>query len=292
MLVWLFFNQIKDISWPEWNSFAIKNPLFLVFVVLLVFVNWGFEYLKWKETLDFSQIYLEPQPRIKSFLAGIITGLVTPNMIGNFIGRIFYFQRRDRPTIILLTLFSNAAQFLASLFFGIIAVLWLGLPAQDFSWPIDGFLILILSIFLILITVYLAFEKIPIRFLQQNKYVKRIIPLMQEKSYFRTRLLLLSLSRHFIFSLQYWLLLLALGVEINIEWFGWIWQVFFWATLIPSLWFGKLVIRETMALLILAPLTDYPALILLASVFLWILNQAVPAATGIPYLRTNNSKKS
>ncbi len=288
-LIWLFFNQTKKIDWSKWNDFSLKSPLLLALVILLVFANWGFEFLKWNVVLKFSGVRSTGKIRFKSFLAGIITGLLTPNMIGNFIGRMFYFQRRDRASVVLLTLFANAAQFLASIFFGLVAVIWLGIPDKNFAWSKGGFLITVISLFSLLTLLYFKFERIPFRIVKGNKYVRRIAPLIKRGSLFRTKLLLLSVARHFIFSLQYWLLLKTFGLDINLEWFGWIWQVFFWATLIPSLWFGKLVIRESMALWILAPLTGNPALVLFASVFLWILNQAVPAATGIPYLRTQKA---
>lgn len=263
--------------------------MLLSLVILLVFANWGVEFVKWNVVLNFSVIRVTGKTRFKSFLAGIITGLLTPNMIGNFIGRMFYFQRRDRAAIVLLTLFSNAAQFLASIAFGLVAVFWLGVPGKNFAWPLGTFLIACVLVLALLTLLYFKFERIPLRLISGNKYVRRIAPLMKRYSFFRTKLLGLSLARHAIFSLQYWLLLKSFGLEIDLEWFGWIWQVFFWTTLIPSLWFGKLVIRESMALWILAPLTSNPAIVLFASVFLWILNQAVPAATGIPYLRTSKS---
>lgn len=288
-LIWLFFNQVKRIDWSKWNDVTLQSPLLLAVVILLVFANWGFEFLKWDVVLNFSGVRSSGKMRFRSFLAGIITGLLTPNMIGNFIGRMFYFQRRDRVAIVLLTLFANAAQFLASIFFGLIAVLWLGIPGKSFAWSHESFLLTVILLFSLLTLLYLKFERIPLKVVTGNKYIRRIIPLMKRRSFFRVKLLLLSLARHFIFSLQYWLLLKTFGLEIDLSWFGWIWQVFFWATLIPSLWFGKLVIRESMALWILAPLTGNPALILFASVFLWILNQAVPAATGIPYLRTQKA---
>lgn len=288
-LIWLFFNQVRRVDWSQWNDFSLQHPLLLGVVILLVFVNWGLEFTKWNVVLNFSGVGARWKVRFRSFLAGIITGLLTPNMIGNFIGRMFYFQRRDRIAIVLLTLYANAAQFLASIFFGLIAVCWLGIPDRGFSWPENHFLAVVIVALALLTLLYFTFERIPFRPVAANKYIRRIRPLMIRRSFFRVKLLLLSFARHFVFTLQYWLLLKAFGLEINLGWFGWIWQVFFWATLIPSLWFGKLVIRESMALWILAPLTSNPALILFASVFLWVLNQAVPAAVGIPYLRTQKS---
>ncbi len=290
-LIWLFSNQIKRIDWSKWDEISIQNPLEFILVILLVVINWGIEFLKWKVILDFAVDKTNQIIQVKSFLAGIITGLLTPNMIGNFLGRMFYFQRRERPSIILLTLFSNAAQFLASILFGIWGIIWLGIPSKDFSWSEDSFLLVSIIGFSILTLLYFKFEKVPFQLIKENKHIKRITPLMQKNSFFRLKLLILSCFRHFVFALQYWLLLDAFGIEIQINWLGWIWQIFFWATLIPSLWFGKLIIRESMALWILAPLTSNPALVLFASVALWIINQAVPAAVGIPFLKTNNSKR-
>lgn len=278
-------------DWSKWNNLSFEDPFSLAIVILLVFANWGFEYLKWNLVLAFSGVRVAAKIRLRSFLAGIITGLLTPNMIGNFIGRMLYFQRRDRVTIVLFTLFANAAQFLASIFFGLIAVMWLGIPDKNFAWTYSSFLLTVSGGFLLLTLLYLKFEKIPLRLISKNKYVRRVAPLMKRYSFFRTRLLLLSFARHFVFSLQYWLMLKAFGVEVDLQWFGWIWQVFFWATLIPSLWFGKLIIRESMALWVLGALTPHTAPILFASVFLWILNQAIPAAIGIPYLRTQKSSR-
>lgn len=289
-LLWLFFNQVKRIDWSGWNDFSLYNPFYLLCTILLIFVNWGFEWLKWREVLLLSKVSASSGVRLKSFLAGIITGLLTPNMLGNFIGRMFYFPRRNRPEIILLTLFANAAQFLASIFFGLLALVWLGIREPDFAWTQETFIGFTALILVVLSLLYFRFEHLPLNFLRNNKYVRKVAPMMKGSRTFRGRLLVFSFLRHATFSFQYWLLLKAFGLEVSLEWLGWIWQVFFWATLIPSLWFGKLVVRESMALWILSPLTGNPAVILFASVFLWIMNQAVPAAIGIPYLGKNNSQ--
>lgn len=283
-VIWLFFNQIFSIDWKVNEDISIQDPFLFIIVILLIAVNWGIEFLKWEVILKVSKVRSSLQNNIKSFLAGILTGFLTPNMIGNFLGRMFYFQRRERPAIILLTLFSNAAQFLGSIFFGFIAIYWLGIP-HHLTVPHQDIYIVLAGIFILgLLLLYFKFEKINIRWIQQNKYAVKVIPLIQNATFFRLKLLSLSFARHFVFSIQYWLLLKTLGQEINLEWLGWIWQVFFWATIVPSLWLGKIVIRESIALLILAPLTSNPPLILVASVGLWCLNQAIPAMIGIPFL--------
>lgn len=283
-VIWLFYNQTTKIDWSKINELCLARPLLLIATILLVFFNWFFEYLKWDEVLKTSTIKVSLKIRIKSFLAGIVTGFLTPNMLGNFIGRMFYFQRRERVPIILLTLFSNAAQFIASILFGFIALMWLGAPQVIQFENSDFYLAILAPLLVILIWAFFRFEHIKIGFITNMKLYKKSVPLMIHAQNFRWKLMLFSLARHGIFSLQYWLLLQAFGLEIGWEWFGWIWQVFFWSTLIPSLWFGKLFIRESMALLILAPLTSEPSVILLTSLILWSINQILPSLLGIPFI--------
>lgn len=282
IVFWLFFNQVRRISWEEWKAIKIQNFPLLFLAIVLVVVNWGFEYLKWNLLLKTAKISSEPPQKIKAFLAGILTGLLTPNLLGNFIGRLFYFQRRDRSSIIILTFFSNGAQFLASILFGVLAVAWLGLPetiAESIS-ILNWYIISFLLIFILL--VYFLFEHLP--YIRSQKQIIKLTILLKNDLFFRIKLLLFSLMRHIVFSLQYVLVLKSVGVSVDITWMGWIWQVFFWATLIPSLWMGKLFVRESMALLVLATLTPNSALIFISSISLWILNQAIPAMIGIPFL--------
>lgn len=285
----LLFNQITKIDLSELKSFSIKNRFSFILVFLLIFVNWFLEFLKWKVTLQFAGIRVHEKIRVQSFLAGIVTGFLTPNLIGNFLGRMFYFPRNERPGIILLTLFSNAAQFLASIFFGIVALILIGFPAVDMGVHPFYFILLCSLTLLFFFFLFFQFEHIPWSFIQNNRWVKRILPLIKKSNSFRIKLLFLSFFRHFVFSMQYFLLLKAFGLQVEWEWLFGIWEVFFFATLVPSLWMGKLLIRESIALWILSNATGNGFLVLLASVVLWCLNQLLPALVGIPFLTRKNS---
>lgn len=47
-------------------------------------------------------------------------------MLGNFIGRFYYFEKQYRLIIKAFTMLSNFGQFLASITFGTVAVFWMG----------------------------------------------------------------------------------------------------------------------------------------------------------------------
>ena len=86
-----------------------------------------------------------------------------------------------------------------------------------------------------------------------------------------------SLIRHFIFTLQFWLIFNAFEDALNLDTFLWIWQIFLWTTLLPSIWFGKLIIRESMALLVLGSIGFGQLEILSTSILLWCMNLAFPS---------------
>ena len=61
----------------------------LIICLVLMIMNWGLEALKWQVLVKSTQ----PLNFIQAFgsvLAGLATGLITPNRIGNFIGRNAY----------------------------------------------------------------------------------------------------------------------------------------------------------------------------------------------------------
>ena len=138
-----------------------------------------------------------------------------------------------------------------------------------------------IGIGLILIA-YFYFEKLPIPI---TKWKTKIIPLLANTKEFRLQVLFLSLLRYLIFSLQYFFLFQGFGVPFSFEILGWIWQIYFWSTLAPSLWMGKLVIRESIALWVLTPIIGHPEIILFTSISLWILNHGILALIAIPFFK-------
>lgn len=284
---WLLINQLSKLAWIDFTQISVKNFGFLLLVSILLIVNLGLEFMKWRLILSTLHIETSTKTRIRSYLAGTVTGFITPNMLGNFIGRMFYFKRTERPYIILLTLYSNASQFIASLFFGFVALLLVGF--HDTSFPVGITTLLVFSLLgiMFLFMLYFQLENVPFQGLQKKRWVKRLQEIFREHSTFRIHLLSLSFGRHFVFSIQYFLTLLAFGIEPHVELIFWIWQVYFWSTLLPSFWLGKLFIRESMALWVLGEITGEPAIVLVSSVSLWFINQSLPALVGIPFIQSS-----
>lgn len=284
-VLYFFYVQLKKIQFTSFSQLHLENVLALVSVIVLAFLNLFFEFLKWDNTLKNLDLKTGNNKRFSSFMAGNLTGFLTPNLIGNFIGRIFYFRRRNRISITFLTIISNGSQFLASMFFGLFGLMLLGFP-KDFDYLNATYLFwLLLLVTLLLLVGYFYQFKFANFVFRKKIWMQRVNEEVQEKPTFLFLQLLYSLLRHLVFSLQYFLLFVAFGVEPKLELLFYIWQIYFWSTLIPSLWLGKLFIRESVALWIMAQVIPEIEIVLLSSVLLWAINQGLPALIGVPYFK-------
>ena len=285
-VLFLLYQQISGIKDSQWSAFHLEYPSILVLSVLLVFVNHYFAYLKWKVTLETIGIPSTKTIRLQSFFAGLVTGMVTPNMIGNFIGRFYYFDRKDRAQITLFTLLSNFSQFLASLTFGWISIL--ALEGLLFFENENKMIVFIGILGLFAYLVFFFVENFLMRFKKKtySKEFKRILTL--NKSY-RFKILFLSGLRFIIFTTQFSFLLIAFGEKVDLLVVFAIWQVYIVTMIIPSLFLGKIGIKESLALLILGAIGINEFSILFTSLFIWLINSMLPAALGLLVCRKTKS---
>lgn len=268
--------NIPEIS--DLNSFRI-NPFTFIFALILVPLNWFMEFLKWKFSLDAVNVDYSKSQLKQSFFAGIVTGMLTPNMLGNFIGRIYYFQRKSRVQITLITLMSNFAQFLPSIFFGIIAFWFLGFRIfPEYSFVIT---ISLLAIFGVSLFSYFNFDRILIFLRKKKSYPVEFSEVLKHSVGIKRKLLLLSFFRHVIFSLQFVLILVSFGAELTIDIFLNIWLVYLITTLIPSLFLGKLGIRESVSLFVLSAIGVSDLIIICSSLLIWFSNLLLPSLFGL-----------
>ena len=272
----IFYTQLKKIDCKDLHAISIVQPISLVCATLLAFVNQFLEYRKWKSTLTFLD---ESTQTVQSYLAGVLTGFLTPSLLGNFIGRMYYYPRKKRSQIIVLTFLGNGAQFLASISFGLLAVALLGQEQLHIPRFNSG---IALGVIAVMLSVFFLFDKSPVPI---QKWKTKIIPLLAGTEKLRFKILLFSLLRYLVFSIQYCLLFHAFGISFSLDLVLWVWQIYFWSTLAPSLWLGKLFIRESIALWILLPIIGHPEIILLSSVSLWIINHGVTALIALPFFK-------
>jgi hypothetical protein len=114
---------------------------------------------------------------------------------------------------------------------------------------------------------------------------KQIYFLSQQSNKSLWVILLYSFLRYFIFSFQFYLLLLIFDVQILIlESFVAITLTYFFMSLIPTTTLAELGIRGSLALFFIGMFSQHISGIILATIFIWIINIAIPAIAGAPFL--------
>ena len=286
-VLFLIYLQLRKVGSEQWNDFHLERPLMILLSILLVIPNIYLAFLKWKITLKTLSIASSRSLRVQSFFAGIVTGLVTPNMIGNFLGRFYYFNRSHRIQITLFTLISNFGQFVSTITFGWIAVLALGgFLSIEYS---DNYTI---GVGLLLIGSYLSFffiENFALRFRKKRYFLEFKSVLMNAKSY-RLKILALSGLRFLIFTLQYSLMIYAFGEELNLTLIFAIWQVYLITMVFPSLILGKIGIKEVVGIAILGALGVNEFAVIFTSLIIWFVNTCFPALVGLVLCRSKFQK--
>jgi hypothetical protein len=280
LLVYYLNSRLSDLP----NGISFTSTIHydaLVFLIFLMPLNLFIEWQKWNVILRNETV--DQKHKVHSFLSGIVSGIITPAYAGNFIGRMLYFPKSSRKKIIVNTIASNGAQFIMSISMGLVAF------QMIYSSSIHLFYHLLLM--LANLSLYLLYfygdsiiDGLPFRF------IKQISGVVVSRDLRRT-LICLSMFRYVVFVAQFVLALVVFDVPFNPDFIIWVMLMFGAITISPSLFMGKLIVRETVAITILTLIGIAVPSIILAAVSTWLLNQMLPAliATLLVKKRTQHA---
>lgn len=280
---YLYHSIVKNANQIDFSEVNLSKDwiLLLSSILLLSILNWGIEAKKWHLVRNISSD-LSFFNAFRSVLAGLSTGLVTPNRLGNFIGRNAYVESKAKKKAIYDTQLNNLSQFIISVSVGFISFLIIQYKIGiQFSilYPISIIIILIIGIyFYFSIASILNFPFLKKMF---KKEEENILHIANISTLFKLKILLLSLLRYSVFILQYYLLFQLFSFQNN-----WIdislhsSVVFLFTTLTPSIFFGKLLVRESAAIFVFSWLLIPIQIILPVSLSLWFINLAIPGIIG------------
>jgi hypothetical protein len=259
------------------SVFSFHSILLLLSVPLLGVFNWGLEALKWKyisgkfQPLDFMAAY-------KGVITGIPIGLITPNRIGEYGGRIIYLNRENRIKGIVGAVTGNISQMLATCLFSLPG-LFIFFSGNQYSYLKLPALVLAV----LLVIFYFAIRKLP-EFLK-SKVFRFLAIVKQYKTKYLSVLLLLSSIRYLVFLAQFYLLLSACDVALSLkEVFVFLPLVFLAISIIPGFALTEWGIRGSASLFFIGSISSNHAGILAAATLLWIFNIALPALFGTVFL--------
>jgi len=288
------FENLQDFSFSL-TDLSIKSLSIIILVFLLMFLNWGIEAFKWRLLIENIQP-IKFIGAVKAVFAGITVGIFTPNRIGDIGGRVSFLPKGKRTFGVLVTGIGSFAQLITTLSAGIIglAVFIYLLPEKDpHNHLFNAFTVaLLITLLLILLWSYFNFSKIKPILLRIPFFKKR----QEQLDYFSKTpkrklftVFLLSLLRYFVFSSQFYLLLVLFQIPLTpIIAYTCISLIYLFTTLIPKTTLAELGIRGSLSIFFIGMFAENVLGIVAASILLWIINLAVPAIFGSYFLFRNS----
>jgi len=298
LFAWLsysVFKQVKDQphleeSWMSIKaSFSDSRVLNFILVIVLMFVNWSLEALKWKISVQ------SVQPvsffrSLKAIFSGVSFSVTTPNRTGEYLGRVLYMDDGNRLKVISLTILGSISQLIVTILFGLLGLLILQFDIDKLNLP--GWLQWIKNIGvaggvfgLIFLTVFYFRIGWLVKWIDKIPAIKKYIWLINELEKADTTLLLrllsISLLRYLVFATQYFLLFRFFGIDVN--WWQGFWGisiVFFIMAIIPSIELFEVVGKVFVTQEIFAIFTANTLAIGFVPTTIWFINLVIPAAIG------------
>ena len=265
----------------------INNYILIFIVVLLMFVNWMLESLKWKfmiRKIEAISIFTS----FRAIFSGITVSSFTPNRIGEYGGRVFCLEKSDRIQAVFITILCSMAQLLTTIIFGSFAFFILNeqfLEDQYFIIEISRFSLLVLFLFNILFVLAYFNVAYLINFLWKFSFFNFLRQYINVISLFNFKDLLVtflySVFRYLVFSIQFLILLHVFNVDILLcDAILSVMLVFFFITLTPTITIAEIGVRGSMALLVFLKFSTNVIGILSSTFLLWIINLIIPAIIG------------
>ena len=272
-------NQTIQAIFTEWDS---TRMLMLASVFVLMVVNWTIEAAKWRLQLDGTEKFSILQS-LQSVLTGVAVSVITPNRIGEYVGRILYLKNVNKLQGITVTIIGSFAQLIVTGFLGLVGLIYYILKIQHSAWLN---VLLLSSIALCMGLTYLYFHlskfiewtsMIPM--LRKVKVYLEIVKRFKRKQLFQ--ILGLSFLRYLVYTIQFIILMRILLVNANfLDLLFTVWLIFWAMAIVPTIAIAEIGIRGETALFFLAPLSSNHFGIVSSSLLLWLFNLIIPALIG------------
>lgn len=260
--------------------FGILNIPFLLLGIVLVIPNYFLEILKWKllgsqlEEKNFEQ-------STRDVLTGLKLGVITPLMIGDYLGRSLSFKKENKTSAVLLNLFNSLTQTWTALFFGSISLgLWYSISEPKLQ-KILLFPFVILAVFSLLSLAVLYG-------LQPHFLRKWTNTYLHVDASLKNKIIGLSLLRSIIYNIQYIFFYKAFAIILpNIIYLIGVNLILLIKTVGGGLnVLGDLSLRELVSINFFELYQVDQRLVLVATFAVWFFNIFSPIVFGIFYKTT------
>jgi len=297
-LIWLTWDVYQKVAATQdlslqWQALketiSGKGILPLLFILLLMFLQWFLESIKWKILLK-DIVSISWAEAFRSILSGITVSVVTPNRLGEFAGRIIHLPNGTRLEGTAFTFIGNLAQLIITCLMGSV-FLYIGydqlkgqLNAEDSVYSVDLLLILAPIATLVILLVYFSSSWI-MQKLGHWKLLKvfsaHLMVLSRTSAKRLGWVLILSSIRYAIFIVQYLIVFRFMGLSNELMTLAAsVCVMLLWLSIVPTFSFMEMGVRWQFALLLFPTIGSPPLAIPIAVTIIWLANFIIPAFLG------------
>lgn len=292
VIVWMLYKtfqdkqqNIGDLIVECQKALLWENLWKDILLILLIFVNWGFEAKKWQQlALKVEEISFKEA--LKGVLMGLSLGFITPANLGDYAGRMWKFQHQKRAESIGAILLGNGIQFYISLLFGTLSFVYFLVTQHQLLFGFNAVIVIVLTISLF--WGFFAYQKRHLfyLFILKIPFLKRFAQTIQILEHFTNqevkKVFFWGLMRYLTISLQFVLALLIFGIYLNIvALLAIVCLIFLVKTIVPAINFlGDLGIREFSAIYFFSFYQVNTTAVIAATFVLWLINILFPVLVG------------
>jgi len=255
---------------------------YFILVIVLMILNWSIESVKWRLLLKGTERFSFLRA-LQSVLTGVAVSMITPNRIGEYMGRILYLKNVNKLQGVTVTIIGSFAQLIITGFLGLAGLIYYRIYIKYSAW-LDVLLVSSVLLCSALLYCYFHLNKIlawtsAVPLLKKLKTYIEIVKKFDRKHLFR--ILFISLCRYIVYTVQFLLLLKLFLVEApTIDLIATIWLIFWGMAIIPTIAIAEIGVRGETALFFLLPLCSNQFGIISSTVLLWFINLIIPALIG------------
>ena len=285
IVTFILFHQVSKLELTAAFLQELISKLqipYLLFGICLVFPNYYLEILKWKilgqqlEKRNFNDATVE-------VLRGLKLGIITPLMIGDYVGRSLDFKKENKASAVLLNLFNSFTQTWTALAFGGVALCVWWLTEDDNLKDYIGLSAIVISIAAILGLGLLY--GIRISSIAKWKFLTPYIADFNLSISIKNKIIGLSILRTTIYNLQYICFYKAFNIVLGpLIYFIGVNILLLIKTVGGGLnVFGDLSLRELVSINFFGLYQIDQRLVLVATFVVWFFNVFSPIIFGIFY---------
>ncbi|MDY0088933.1 MAG: hypothetical protein RBR78_01055 [Flavobacteriaceae bacterium] len=280
---WFIYKKLSGTKWlnPEdfTNIIAEKFTVSSILIILfLSFLNRFLEILKWQnlaDTIRKTSLY----QATRQVLSALVFALFTPNGLGEYGAKAFFFPKSEAKNIVFLNFVCNGIQMIITVTFGLLGLLLLGY----YDWFL---VVLAVSVLFFLFSFFL--KEFTIKGFSISKLIEKINNIPKTVHQKNT---VLGLGRYLSFSHQQYYLFWLLGVDLAyLPFIATIMAVYFLASCLPNFQFLDFIVKGGVAVYFFGIIGVNEWIVMFVTLLMWLLNVVLPVVFGSIFVLLDSPK--